>query len=54
MNRTDLASRVAADASLSKADAASAINAVFSAVAIAEFGTSSTRERPALRDAVNR
>ena len=57
MNKTELSSRVAAGASLSKADAASAVNAVFSTiaaalaegepVAIAGFGTFATRTRAA-------
>ena len=57
MNKSDLTVRVAARASLSKADAAAAVRAVFSAIAdalargetvrIAGFGTFSTRARPA-------
>lgn len=57
MNRTELASRVAAGTSLSKADSAAAVSAVFSAIAtalangetvtIAGFGRFSTRRRAA-------
>ena len=57
MNRSELSSPVAADASMSKADADSVIDAVFStitdtlargeSVAIAEFGTFTPRARAA-------
>ena len=57
MNRSKLASNVAAGTSLSKPDAAAAVRAVFATiadalargetVAIAGFGTFSTRNRPA-------
>ena len=57
MNKSELSSRVASDASLSKATADSVVNAVFSAitdtlargesVAIAGFGTFTTRARAA-------
>lgn len=59
MNKSELSSRVAADASLSKAAADTVIDAVFSTiadalangetVAIAGFGTFSTRARAARR-----
>ena len=62
MNRSELTSNVAAGASLSKSDAASAVRAVFATIAdalargetvtIAGFGTFSTRHRPA-RDGRN-
>lgn len=57
MNKSELSSRVAADASLSKAEAGTVVDAVFSnicealargeTVAIAGFGTFSTRARAA-------
>lgn len=59
MNKADLTARVAARASLSSADADTAVRAVFSTIAdalaggetvrIAGFGTFSTRSRPARR-----
>ena len=57
MNKTEIAAQVAGKASLSKADAAAAVEAVFSAigdalakeetVTITGFGTFSTKSRPA-------
>ena len=57
MKKSDISSHVASQASLSKADADTAVNAVFSAitdalareepVTIAGFGTFSTKRRPA-------
>lgn len=59
MNKADLASRVATEASLSKAEADAAVRVVFSTIAdalargetvrIAGFGTFSTRARSARR-----
>ena len=56
MKKSDISSHVAGQASLSKADADSAVNAVFSAISdalareetvtIAGFGTFSTKRRP--------
>ena len=54
MNRSDLASRVAAGTSLSKADAGAPLTAVLSTIAIAASRVPGFKAGETLRDAVNR